>query len=89
MKKVLDLLEYIIIYILGGLILNFGVTIAQVITYNVLGLLLSFTTTFVSNLKSMLVIYTAIYNFLVVINIMYNLYFVNKLNNSLKNYTRR
>ena len=51
MKKVLDLLEYIIIYILGGLILNFGVTIAQVITYNVLGLLLSFTTTFVSNLK--------------------------------------
>lgn len=89
MKKVLDLLEYIIIYILGGIILNFGVTVAQVITYNVLGLLLSFTTTFVSNLKSMLVIYTAVYIFLVVINIMYNLYFVNKLNNSLKNYTRR
>lgn len=89
MKKVLDLLEYIIIYIFGGLILNFGVTVAQVITYNVLGLLLSFTTTFVSNLKSMLVIYTAVYIFLVVINIMYNLYFVNKLNNSLKNYTRR
>ena len=89
MKKVFDLLEYIIIYILGGIILNFGVTVAQVITYNVLGLLLSFTTTFVSNLKSMLVIYTAVYIFLVVINIMYNLYFVNKLNNSLKNYTRR
>lgn len=86
MKKILNLSEYIIIFIFRYLIFNFVITLIQVTIYNIFGLLLNFQITYIINFKQLYIVYSIIFIICLFINYIYNLYFIKKLNKSLEKY---
>ena len=86
MKKILNFSEYIFIFALGYLLFNFIITLAQIITYGALGLLLDFYQRYLLNFTQLYIVYFILFIICALINYIYNFCFVNKLNKSLKRY---
>lgn len=86
MKKILYLSEYIFIFLLGYLLFNFIITLAQVFIYSIFGLLLNFYETYIINLKQLHIVYFIIFIIALIINYIYNFYFIKKINKSLEKY---
>ena len=84
MKKIYDLGEYVFIFLFGYIIFNFVISITQVIVYGMWGLILDFNSIYINNLKELYITYIIIFIICTTINYMYNFYFINKLNKSLK-----
>ena len=84
MKKVLNLGEYILIFLLGYLIFVFLITVTQVIIYSVFGLLLNFCKIYMVNFQQFYIVYFIIFVICLIINIIYNFYFIKILNKSLE-----
>lgn len=89
MKKILDIGEYIAIFLFGYLIFNLVVTITQVILYGTFGLILDFNNTYINNCKELAIQYFIIFMLCLTINIIYNFFFIKKLNKSLENFKGR
>ncbi len=89
MKKILDIGEYIIIFLFGYIIFNLMITLTQVILYGTWGLLIDFDITYLKNCKQLTIEYILLFIICLIINYSYNVYLVNKLNKSLDNFKER
>jgi len=89
LKKLFDILEYVIIFFIGYLILNLIVTIVQIILYGNFGLILDFSHTYIYNFKNLILYYLLIFLFCFICNLMYNIYFIKKINKSLQKFKER
>lgn len=89
MKRILNIGEYIIIFLLGYIIFNFIITVTQVILYGMWGLILDVWSIYTKNCMQLSVIYISLFIICLGINYRYNIYLVNKLNKSLENFKER
>lgn len=89
MKKILNIGEYIIIFLFGYLIFNLMITFTQMILYGSFGLLIDFGITYLKNCKQLNIQYIFLFIICFFINYSYNVYLVNKLNKSLHRFKER
>lgn len=80
MTNLKKILKYIMYYILGNIIFNFSFSITQLIIYRFLGSILDIYIIFTENIKNTITIYTVLFVILLIVDILYNKYLVDKLN---------
>lgn len=80
MTNLKKILKYIMYYILGNIIFNFSFSITKLIIYRFLGSILDIYIIFIENIKNTITIYTALFVILLIVDILYNKYLVDKLN---------
>lgn len=89
MKKVVDTLEYVFIFFIAYIIFIFAISVTKVWIYENLGLLLDLKNVIIRNATHLFFIFLLIYLVIIICNIFYNGYFVNKLNKRLKERRKR